>query len=47
MKNTFVDTWGWCALADEDEPQHEITATIIEELADAKLIFRIIRNAKI
>ena len=36
MKDTFVDTWGWCTLADEDEPQHEITAIIVEELADTK-----------
>jgi hypothetical protein len=36
MKDTFVDTWGWCTLANENELQHEITAIIVEELADTK-----------
>jgi hypothetical protein len=34
MKDTFVDTWGWYTLADGNEPQHEITAIIVDELAD-------------
>ena len=38
MKYVFVDTWGWCALVNQAQPEHH-PATLFSDFMDKSVIF--------